>query len=169
MELLILKAIKGDKEAFIKAINSSTPSLYKMSRTMIRNDEDIADIIQDTILTAYEKINTLKEPKYFNTWIIRILINKCNLHLKRNKNLINIDEVYNISSKDTDFKNLELKESINYLRKDYKIVITLYYIMGFSIKEISMTLNEKEGTVKSRLSRARNELRDYYSITKGVK
>ncbi|MEG1002846.1 MAG: sigma factor-like helix-turn-helix DNA-binding protein, partial [Clostridium sp.] len=71
--------------------------------------------------------------------------------------------------KDTDFKNLELKESINYLRKDYKIVITLYYIMGFSIKEISMTLNEKEGTVKSRLSRARNELRDYYSITKGVK
>lgn len=169
MENLLYKAIQGDKESFIEAINKCTLQLYKMGKTILKNDEDIADVIQDTILTAYEKLNTLKEPKFFNTWVVRIFINKCNALLKKNKTIINIEDISHISSKDKNLRSLELKEAISDLKEDYRTVITLHYIMGFSIKEICSILDEKEGTIKSRLCRARNDLRYFYGINKEVK
>lgn len=158
-----------DKELFIQSINQCTPRLYKMGKSILKNDEDIGDAIQDTILTAYEKLHTLKEEKFFDTWVVRIFINKCNYILKKSKKTINIEEVYNIGSKDEKIQNLELKEAINTLKEDYRIVITLYYIVGFSIKEICSILDEKEGTIKSRLCRARNVLRDFYDVNREVK
>ncbi|SFB30513.1 sigma-70 family RNA polymerase sigma factor [Clostridium frigidicarnis] len=166
MELSIEQSLNKDKEAFIEAINSCTPTLYKIGKNMVENDEDIGDAIQDTILTAYEKVNTLKDSKYFNTWVVRIFINKCNCILNKRKPNIALDDAYNIGCKDGSIKDLELKEAINKLKKDYKLVIILYYIMGFSIKEICSILNEKEGTIKSRLCRARNDLRDFYGVNK---
>ncbi len=78
MEILIYKAQRGDREAFIKAINICTKQLYKMGKTMRLDDEDIGDAMQEIILIYYKKINTLKEPKFFKTWAVRIFINQCN-------------------------------------------------------------------------------------------
>ena len=92
MEILIYKAQRGNREAFIKAINSCTKQLYKIGKSMRLNDEDIGDAMQETILTAYKKINTLKEPKFFKTWLVRIFINKCNSILNSNKKIVLLDE-----------------------------------------------------------------------------
>lgn len=73
MEILIYKAQRGDREAFIKAINICTKQLYKMGKTM-----RLDDAMQEIILIYYKKINTLKEPKFFKTWAVRIFINQCN-------------------------------------------------------------------------------------------
>lgn len=151
-----------DKEGFIENIKKCTPILYKMGKVILKNDEDIGDAIQETILTGYEKIKTLKDEKYFKTWIVRIFINKCNLMLKKKKKTISIDEVYDIGYKDKRIESLEIKEAVESLKEDYKVVITLYYIIGFSIKEICSILNEKEGTIKSRLCRGRNSLRSFF-------
>ncbi len=52
-------------------------SMYKVAKSYLRYEEDVADAMQETILICYEKLGDLKEPKYFKTWMIRILINKC--------------------------------------------------------------------------------------------
>lgn len=168
MEFLIKRAQKGDKDAFIEAINLCVPQLYKMGKSFISNDNDIGDILSETILISFEKLNTLRETKYFKTWLIRIYLNNINKHLKTNIKVINIDDLNHLSYKDKSIENFELKEAIKTLKEDYKVVITLFYIMDFSIKEISKILNEKEGTIKSKLSRARSSLREYYGLNKGV-
>ena len=93
MNDLVEKAIHGDKEAFISAIDKCTPILYKLGYKLGMNDEDTGDAMQDTILAAYEKIWTLKNPEYFKTWLIRIFINRCNSIRKKNKKIISIDNL----------------------------------------------------------------------------
>lgn len=170
MNKLIERAKRGDSESFIEAITLCNSELYKIGKAMSLNDEDIGDLIQETILTAYKKINTLKKVDFFKTWLIRIFINKSNSLKKKNGKVIFMEDINAINLKE-DFKgdNLHLRESINKLKKDSKEVIILFYIMGYSIKEISTILQLKEGSIKSRLSRARNDLRILYGVHEGVR
>lgn len=78
MDRLIEKARSGEPEAFTELMQMYMQTMYKVARSVLRSDEDAADAIQDTILCCWEKIGQLKEGKYFKTWMIRILINKCN-------------------------------------------------------------------------------------------
>ena len=78
MDQLVRKARRGDKEAFISLIEMQKQSMYKVAVGILKNDADAADAIQDTILSCYENLRNLREPKYFQTWITRILINHCN-------------------------------------------------------------------------------------------
>ena len=84
MEKMVRKAKKGDSAVFIELIKRCEQSMYKTAWVYLKNDQDVADAIQETILTCFEKIHTLREPKYFKTWMIRILINNCNKILKKN-------------------------------------------------------------------------------------
>ena len=76
-EILIRKAKKGDKDAFCRLIDENVQSMYKVAAAYLKNDEDVADAIQDTILSCYENLKSLKQNRYFKTWMLRILINKC--------------------------------------------------------------------------------------------
>lgn len=170
MELLIKKAQKGEKEAFIQAINVYMGQLYKVAKSKLASESDIGDAIQDTILSAYKSIPNLKEPKYFNTWITRILINKCNNIISKNNKITYIEDYSQVNcseNMETRSENIEerldFEKTLEVLNEDYRIVVVLYYVNGFTTKEISEVLNEKEGTIKSRLSRARQQLKEYYS------
>ena len=89
MELLLVKrAQKGDKDAFVALIEKNKVSLYKAAKSYLRNEEDVADVIQDTILSAYEHIGELKNAAYFRTWITRILMNECNSLLRKQKRFV---------------------------------------------------------------------------------
>ena len=114
----------------------------------------------------------LRSEEFFNTWICKILINKCNGILKRNKKVIYVEEVLPQEFNNHDFLeielNIELKDALNSLKKDYKFVMILYYIVGLSTKEIGEFISEPEGTVKSRLSRAKSILREKYYKDEGV-
>ena len=77
MENLVKKAKSGDSGAFAQLIRMNTQSMYKVAWAYLKNDEDVADAIQETILKCYEKLSTLKKDSYFKTWMIRILINNC--------------------------------------------------------------------------------------------
>ena len=83
MEELILKAQKGDKEAFTEIILAFENDLYKIAKTRIINEADIEDAIQETMIETYKSIKKLKEPKKLKKWLIKILINKCNRIYKR--------------------------------------------------------------------------------------
>lgn len=130
---------------------------------MLSEKEDIEDAIQNTIIKSYEGIIYLRKNEFFKTWLIRILINECKRIIKNNKRIIPIEEVnYNVGVSDN-YNNLELTNAVNLLEKDLKVVTTLFYFEDIPQKEIAKLLNIPEGTVRSRLSRARKIL---YEILK---
>ena len=67
---LVKRSISGDADAFLELMEKNSLAMYKVARGILDNDEDAADAIQDTILTCFEKIHTLKNPEYFKTWMI---------------------------------------------------------------------------------------------------
>lgn len=161
MELLIKKAIKGDIEALIILIDNHEVSMYKAAKAILKNEEDIGDAIQETILSAYKNIKTLKNSKYFKTWLTRILINKCNDIIRANKNLVFVEQYREATYDEYIEDKLEFDGCFGKLSSEHKIVLTLYYLEGFNSREISEILNENENTIKSRLLRGKKHLETF--------
>ncbi|MGP1909632.1 RNA polymerase sigma factor [Metabacillus sp. JX24] len=167
LKALVKKAKKGDGEAFVLLVRQYEDVLYRTARRLLTNDEDAADAMQDAILSAYEKIHTLKNDEYFNTWICKILINTCNSQLKKNKAVPVFHDHLLPAEKNNGYVKLELEDALNSLNEVYRMALILYYIVGLNVKEISEFLKEPEGTIKSRLSRAKSILRTTYYKTEG--
>ena len=68
-EFLIRRAKKDDKDAFCRLMDEHLQCMYKMASAYLKNDEDVADAIQDTILSCYENLRSLKQNRYFKTWM----------------------------------------------------------------------------------------------------
>ena len=107
---LVKLAKKKDKDAFTELMQGHMQDMYKVGLAILMNDEDVADAIGDTILTCYEKLNTLKDDKYFKTWLTRILINNCYAILDKGKRRADLEEWEEPSV--TDDYNIELKEAL---------------------------------------------------------
>lgn len=86
MQRWILKAQKGDKKAFIKCIQPYEADLYRMAYVYMKNEQDALDIVQETILKAFESIHTLREPAYFKTW--QISINCCLKKIRQTQKIV---------------------------------------------------------------------------------
>lgn len=162
MNLLVTKAKKHDKDAFSKLIEQQEKAMYQMAKSILRNEEDVADAIQETIMICWEKIHTLKKDKYFKTWLIRILINNCNRILKQR--MQSIEEcVSETGNQESGYETIEWKEFLDCLDEKYRIVIMLYYVQGFNGREIAEILQLNENTVRGRLMTARNKLEKQYN------
>ena len=133
---LVKKAQSGDKEAFIALIEEHKQALYKVAVGILKNDADAVDAIQDTILSRYENLRGLREPKYFKTWLARILMNHCNHILRGRKKMVPIQEHPELLETKADTSGREFLELLNQLEDQYRIVLLLFYVEGFSIKEI---------------------------------
>lgn len=158
---LVKRAMSSDSEAFIELMERNTLAMYKVARGILKNDEDAADAIQDTILTCFEKLNTLKKPEYFKTWMIRILINHCNQILTHYRGQ-DISEAPEIPSQDMSMAEFEFHEMLATADEKYRVVLVLYYVEGFRISEIAEILELNENTVKTRLKRAREQMKLAY-------
>ncbi len=164
MDKLIRKAMQKDADAFVELMEAQMSSMYKTAWVYLRNDSDVADAIQDTILACYEKLDSLRNVKYFKTWMIRILINKCNDILRLRQNFMDIEEEAGIGFSDKDFEQCEWKEMLKCLEEKYKIIVLLYYSEGLKVREISELLKINKNTVLTRLARAKEQLRKAYEI-----
>ena len=162
MEKLVQKAILGDTDAFLELMEKNSLSMYKVARGILGNDDDAADAIQDTILSCFEKIHTLQKPKYFKTWMIRILINECNQFLRHYKKVQMPGEIPEAPRQDQSLAEFEFKEMLNLVDEKYRIILILYYVEEYKISEIADILEMNENTVKTRMARAREELRAAY-------
>ena len=161
-EGLIRKAKKGDKDAFCRLMDENVQSMYKIAAAYLKNDEDVADAIQDTILSCYENLKSLKQNRYFKTWMIRILINKCKDMIQK-KNLVTYtDQMPETPFHEEKYVAMEWIQALEPLDSKYRLVVLLYYMEGFGIREISDILDMKESTVKSRLYRGRKQIAEMY-------
>ena len=165
MDILIKKARNHDPDAFCQLMDGQMNSMYKVAKAYLKNDEDVADAIQDTILTCYEKIDTLKQNRYFKTWLTRILLNKCSDIQKEQKRMTTIDAIPETPIIDFNFDNVEWNEILKSIDEKYRIIIILHYVEGFSAREIAQLLEMNENTVKARILRGRTILgKAYYSV-----
>lgn len=163
MEELIEKAKNKDKEAFTELILDMQKELYCIAKMKLQNEEDICDIIQETMLSAFKDINKLKENKYFKTWIIKILINKCNkMYRKQRWMSLEENESYNYIVQEDKNDKIDFDILIKDLSNQEKTIMTLYYYLGYTTKEISKILNIREGTIRSKISRAKIKIKNQY-------
>ena len=147
------------QEEFTNLILDSEQTLYRVAMSMLRNEKDCEDAVQTAILTAYEKLGTLKQEQYFKTWLVRILINVCNKQLRSAAKTTELHDT-DISS-DSAKASTEIRMAIESLPVNIRQVVVLYYIEQFAIKEIKQILKIPEGTVKSRLSKGRELMKNY--------
>ena len=164
MEELILSAQNGNEEAFTKLILSINDDLYKIAKTRISNEDDIANAVQETMIEAYKSIKKLNSPNKFKKWVITILINKCNrIYRRKYKNDVSIDE-YNLDDIKTnniiDIENdLNFFDIIKNLNYNERIIIVLYYMEVYTVKEIKEILKMNENTINTHLYRARQKIK----------
>ena len=92
--------------------------MYKVGLAILMNDEDVADAVSETILNCFEKLDTLREDKYFKTWMTRILINNCYKILEVRKRQTGLEEWEEPSV--TDEYNVELKDALSSIDEKYR-------------------------------------------------
>jgi len=156
---LVKKAQQQDAEAFIQLMEMHKESMYKIAHSYLKRDADIADAMQETILDCFEKIQTLKDPKYFKTWLIRILINNCNDIIRKESKVCLLEHYEGLEIEAVAEDLTEFRELLNSIDEKYRTILILYYVEGYRIREIAGLLDMNESTVNSRLRRSRMMLK----------
>lgn len=159
MRSLVKKAQQQDAEAFIQLMEMHKESMYKIAHSYLKRDADIADVMQETILDCFEKIQTLKDPNYFKTWLIRILINNCNDIIRKESKVCLLEHYEGLEIEAVAEDLTEFRELLNSLDEKYRTILILYYVEGYRIREIAGLLDMNESTVNSRLRRSRMMLK----------
>ena len=154
--ILVESLKKGDLEPIGNWIDSKKDKLYKISWSYLYNHEDVEDVIQNTMIKAYENIRSLKKVDKFETWFISILLNECRQYLRNNKRVISKADI-EIHGYHSDQYNFF--QEINQIDEIFKEVVILKYVSGYSQEEIGIILDIPLGTVKSRIYRGLRDLR----------
>ena len=169
MEELVIKAKEGDQESFTELILIISDDLYKIAKTRLSNDDDIDDVIQDTMLETYKNLKKLKDVSKFKKWIIKILINKCNKYYKKKYKdniFVNTEYLNELQNTTSEYKNVESNMDfysiINFLSYEERIVLILYYLEEYKVKDIKEITKMNENTINIHLCRARKKLKEKY-------
>lgn len=145
---------------FTQLVQKNKLKFYKTAKAILKNEDDVYDAIQNALISMYQNFHNLKEQRYFATWGVRIVINKCYDLLRKNNKIELYDELEECVTEDN--YNLDyngINKLVNGLDKNLYLIVILYYYDDFSIKEIAEILEMPEGTIKSKLSKARSTLR----------
>ena len=149
-----------DPACFMEQSDQYMDRMYKTAWAILKNETDVADAIQESITDGYEKRKTLRQPEYFGTWMLRILINNC-YQILRQYRKETYGEIPETGAEDSYLEDDGFKQLIRYVDEKYQLVLTLYYADECTVKEIAELLQMKENTVKTWLARGREQVRRY--------
>lgn len=176
--LLVMQAKQGSREAFAALVELYQTKVYNLALRMTGSPEDAADLSQETFLNAWRGFPSFQGDSSFSTWLYRLTNNACIDFLRREKRRRSVDGALPLDDGETDYaafvpdespspqmllEGQELRESIRrglmQLSEEHRQVLVLREISGLSYAEISAITGLEEGTVKSRIARARLSLR----------
>jgi RNA polymerase sigma-70 factor (ECF subfamily) len=175
---LVARARAGDTPAFEEIYRRYERRIYNTVLQVVRNEEDAADITQEAFVRAYRSLRNLRSDEAFVSWLFRIAINLSRNHL-RSRPHFRIDSLDEFATSEDDEQELQIPDSthdparnaetremqdvvrraVGALSDAHREVITLHHLQGMRVDDIATILNCSVGTVKSRLSRARDELK----------
>lgn len=163
-EKIVKKAIKGNDKAFIILMNQCKEQIYRTAFAYVKEEEAALDIVQEVVCRAYKSIESLKEPRFFNTWIMRIAINISTDFYNKKSKLVCMDQEELLSNMEVKHDNnderLFLMESLDKLDEKYKKIIVLKYFDDLTFKDIAEILDMSENTVKTNLYKGLSILRN---------
>lgn len=181
-ELLVAKARRGDTAAFESLVAQYEKKVYNLAYRLTSNHDDASDIAQEAFIRVYTSLAGFKGDSSFATWLTRIVYNVCYDELRKRKRqrTTSLDEPATIEdetierqvadSADGPAEELERKETramvqqgIMSLDETYRAVIVLRDLQGYTYEEIARITGLELGTVKSRLNRARHQLKEKFS------
>ena len=176
---LVAQAQAGDSAAFAELVNRYQRKIYRLAKHITQNDEDAEDVLQDAFLKAYEHLKGFHGQSKFYTWIVRIAVNESFMKLRKRKGdrFVSLDEPIDTGEEEVkreiavwegnpeqQYSQEELhrilNEAVETLKPDFRTVFTLRDIEELSTEETAETLGISIPAVKSRLLRARLELRE---------
>jgi len=157
-EHLARQASRGDEQSLAALCDLFKTKLFRTAKGILGNESLVLDAVSEAVFRAFKGIKQLKEPKYVETWFVRILINAANDIYRRLKHEIVMETVPEGLYYD-DHSELDFTQMVSSLQPELRQIISLKYYSDYTLNEISDILNIPEGTVKSRLNRALNLLR----------
>ena len=142
---------------FVQRVRACERRLYRVARTMLPRECDCEDAVQEALLRAWDRLDTLKQEAYFETWLIRILINQCKSFYRRRPPAPTelTEDIPQPEPGET-----PLLDALSALPRKPRVALELHYIEGYGVKDVAKMLNVPEGTVKWRLSRGRALLKE---------
>jgi RNA polymerase sigma-70 factor (ECF subfamily) len=170
---------KGDIEAFEMLMEKYQKKVFNIALRLLGNHDDASEVTQEVFIRIYKSIGSFKGESQISTWIYRIATNVCldELRKRKRKWVMSLDEEYhkengdyiiqvedNKPTPDVIMEQKTIKNAVNNaidkLSEKYKLIIILRDLQGFSYEEISDMIKTPVGTVKSRINRARLQLKE---------
>lgn len=171
IEQLIELCKSGNQSAQLEVYNRYYKAMYNTSLRIVKDSYDAEDIMQDSFLLAFTKLDTLKDVKTFGAWLKRIVINNSIYHYKKHSKYANVpldDVLYKVEENndgidsDYEFTNLKAQQVIQTmktLKENYQICLTLHLIEGYDHEEICDIMNISHANCRTMISRAKDSLR----------
>ena len=145
-----------DKEKFVSEIEAHSGMLYRVAWSILRNDDDCKDAMQEAALKAWEKRSTLRETSYFRTWITKILINACYDTQRKRRRIVSLDSIPEIPISAPD---PALSMALATLPEKLRLPLVLVFSEGMTYAEAAETLHLPLATVRGRIHRGKEQLR----------
>lgn len=144
-----------DERGFTNAVHQHRDMLYRVAYTILHNSEDCADALQESLIKAWQRLDTLRDDARFRGWMIRIVVNCCRDMLRRRKVRIFelTEDIPAPQAADT-----HVDEALQLLDERLRLPIVLHYMEGMSVREVSNALRLPQGTIKNRMYHGRNRL-----------
>lgn len=167
-EILVRKAKKGDKDAFLELMLMQKEYLYKTAFLYTGNREMALDAVQECTIASMKSIGKLKKPECFKSWITRILINCALGELRKNNRYVQEPEEdawKDTAQEESDGvsteEKMDLYQAIEQLVHPYKEIIIQKYFFDYKLEEIAELLRMPLGTVKVYHARAKKMMKKY--------
>ncbi|MFD2045093.1 RNA polymerase sigma factor [Ornithinibacillus salinisoli] len=170
---LVNRLIEREESALIELMNEYGDYLLRTAYLLVKDHQIAEEAVQDTFMTAFDKINQLDDPSKLKSWLTSIAVNRCRTQMRKwnwkniflNLEIVEkVKEDNSVQSPEDDLLvevwNQNLSNAIQKLDYKYREVITLFYFSEFKIHEIANQTNTKESTIKSRLKRGRILLKE---------
>lgn len=144
------------KDMFVEQVEVCKGMMYRVALTILQNDADVQDALQEAALKAWSKRHTLREESYFITWMTRILINECYAIRRRQKRIVLMDELPQTA---VTTEGVSLRLILETLPEKQRLPLVLKYAEGMDDTEIAAIMHLTIPAVRSRIRRARAQLR----------
>lgn len=145
-----------DRHEFAARVVERTDRMYRIAWTVLRNSEDCRDAMQEAAMKAWEKRHTLRDERYFDTWLTRILLNECYRTQRKQRRSVSLDEMTEPAILP---KDMTLSLTLQNLPEKLRLPLVMHALEGISYAEIARALHISKSTVTGRIQRARQQLR----------
>ena len=159
MEMILSQIQDDPRTRFAAAVTEHRRAMYRAARALLSSDADAEDAVSEAVLRAWQAFGRLRDEKALKGWLIKITVNCAHEHHRKTARLTYTDDLEPLAGGAEDRHDFTLWDAVCALPEDYRVATVLFYYEDMTTAEIAKALDVREGTVRSRLSRARNRLR----------